>query len=661
MIKIRKYAVIFLAILMALAAAPMAMAADAPDWLKDAFEKGGNLTLSGDVSFDKASELVLSTDKTLNLDLNGHKIEWTANGTETLKGDARFAIVVKEGATLNISDSGTDGAIKALKGTGTFANSKDGARAIANYGTVNIKSGIIEGVYAAMYLCANSNPASGDDKKATAVMDGGTLQATTYALVVLGETASFTMNAGTIKATPTSIEGGAISGSGTNYASINHGGTVITINGGTIDGGNGIGIYHPQSGKLYINGGEISGCDGVQVKAGSLEMTGGKITASGAAVEPPYVSGSTETATGTALSLLSQGTLNKDYAGNITAKISGGAVLESENNYAVVEAFVKGSTDVKFESLSIKGGTFTGGTAALSIAHTDGVTLTGGTYSSDPSDYVDKTSCTIVEKDGLFTVKGKAAPIVTPVEPKLPDGTSDDVKAEIKPATAVVLGVDTTKSAITEETKAAAITDTMKVISADITSKDLTVNEETGAVEITVATASEAAKGLLKDNETLASKDIAPLPVFTATVDEGKTAMVSYKLMGSALKAKTAEEVRVMKILSSTTAGEFKYASEITADMDGKFTIQKADDGKTIYSGALEADTKYLLTLFIKDGSEFDLDGAENGSITDPAAIFSTTTTEPQHGSSSSGCNGGFGALALLGLALVPMFYGKKR
>ena len=289
------------------------------------------------------------------------------------------------------------------------------------------------------------------------------------------------------------------------------------------------------------------------------------------------------------------------------------------------------------------------------------ITLTGGTYSSDPSDYVDKAISTIVEKDGLFTVKGKAAPIVTPVEPKFPDGTSDDVKAEIKPATAVVLGVDTTKSAITEETKAAAITDTMKVISADITSKDLTVNEETGAVEITVATASEAAKGLLKDNETLASKDIAPLPVFTATVDEGKTAMVSYKLMGSALKAKTAEEVRVMKILSSTTAGEFKYASEITADMDGKFTIQKADDGKTIYSGALEADTKYLLTLFIKDGSEFDLDGAENGSITDPAAIFSTTTTEPQHGSSSSGCNGGFGALALLGLALVPMFYGKKR
>ena len=73
---------------------------------------------------------------------------------------------------------------------------------------------------------------------------------------------------------------------------------------------------------------------------------------------------------------------------------------------------------------------------------------------------------------------------MTPVEPKFPDGTSDDVKAEIKPATEVVLlGVDTTKSAITEETKAAAIDKAMAVISADITSKDLTVNEETGVVE----------------------------------------------------------------------------------------------------------------------------------------------------------------------------------
>ncbi|MCC8185502.1 Synerg-CTERM sorting domain-containing protein [Cloacibacillus porcorum] len=30
-------------------------------------------------------------------------------------------------------------------------------------------------------------------------------------------------------------------------------------------------------------------------------------------------------------------------------------------------------------------------------------------------------------------------------------------------------------------------------------------------------------------------------------------------------------------------------------------------------------------------------------------------------GGSSSGCNGGFGALALLGFALIPVFHRKKR
>ena len=479
---------------------------------------------------------------------------------------------------------------------------------------------------------------------------------TSTGVLLEGKGATLEVNGATIKS-----EAFAISGNGTWKGDKNKGGTSITITSGKIESEKDLAIYHPQDGILNISGGTITGTDGIQLKAGGAAITnvsGGTIKATGDFVEALTDSSNGSVATGSAISLIG----NSGYAGNISLNISGAGVeIISEKGYAVRQEITKGEAS-QVSSVKISAGTIKGAEGALYFGNYDKDTysLTGGSYSSDPSDYVDKAISTIVEKDGLFTVKGKAAPIVTPVEPKLPDGTSDDVTAEIKPATAVVLGVDTTKSAITEETKAAAITETMKVISADITSKDLTVNEETGAVEISVATASEAAKGLLKDNETLASKDIAPLPVFTADVEIGKTAMVSYKLTGSALKAKTAEEVRVMKILSSTTAGEFKYASEITADMDGKFTIQKAD-GKTIHSGALEAGTDYLLTLFIKDGNSFDLDGAENGSITDPAAIFSTTTTEPQHGSSSSGCNGGFGALALLGLALVPMFYGKKR
>ena len=622
-------------------AEPVTTSAD----LKAKLEKGENVELGGNI--DDAGTITIPSGKSPILDLKGKSIEMNGGDSE------RSYLFIIDGGKLTINDTAGNGTIKntgskarvvqiGTSSIGASPSNGTGGELVVNAGTLEVEAKEAS-------IAAYANVLSGDSKEIKSILtieDGATLKG---GVALFGKGAEVNVNGGKIIA-----KDYAISGNGTVDTKHDNGGTVININGGEITGGE-CAIYHPQDGVLNISGGTITGYDGVQLKSGKLVMTGGVIKATGTKPEEYPDSSNGSVVTACAISLIS----NKSYTGDINVNVSGKAELESTKACAVFSKITVG--DNKVNKIEISGGSFRGGDQALLLedaANID-VSLTGGSYSSDPSDYVDKTIYTIVEKDGLFTVKGKAAPIVTPVKPALPDGTSDDVTAEIKPATAVVLGVDTTKSAITEETKAAAITETMKVISADITSKDLTVNEETGAVEISVATASEAAQGLLKDNETLASKDIAPLPVFTATVDEGKTAMVSYQLTSSALKAKTAEEVRVMKILSSTTAGEFKYASEITADMDGKFTIQNTD-GK-IHSGALEAGTDYLLTLFIKDGSSFDLDGAKDGSITDPAAIFSTTTTEPQHGSSSSGCNGGFGALALLGLALVPMFYGKKR
>ena len=654
MLKFGKKGIItFLAAALAMVFASGALAADVATSadLAKALIAGGEIKLTGDIT----TTGLFSVQKDAMIDLNGHKIT-----RERDVVGATPVFYVTEG-TLAVDDTVGGGEIVSKNNAGT-------AEAIRVYaGDASKKpNAILNKVKLSsdgfgVVIMGNSEAGETAEKvsflASVIINSSAEVYGTSTGVLLEGKGATLEVNGATIKS-----EAFAISGNGTWKGDKNKGGTSITITSGKIESEKDLAIYHPQDGILNISGGTITGTDGIQLKAGGAAITnvsGGTIKATGDFVEALTDSSNGSVATGSAISLIG----NSGYAGNISLNISGAGVeIISEKGYAVRQEITKGEAS-QVSSVKISAGTIKGAEGALYFGNYDKDTysLTGGSYSSDPSDYVDKAISTIVEKDGLFTVKGKAAPIVTPVEPKLPDGTSDDVTAEIKPATAVVLGVDTTKSAITEETKAAAITDTMKVISADITSKDLTVNEETGAVEISVATASEAAKGLLKDNETLASKDIAPLPVFTADVEIGKTAMVSYKLTGSALKAKTAEEVRVMKILSSTTAGEFEYASEITADMDGKFTIQKADDGKTIYSGALEAGTEYLLTLFIKDGNSFDLDGAENGSITDPAAIFSTTTTEPQHGSSSSGCNGGFGALALLGLALVPMFYGKKR
>ena len=622
--------------------------------LKAKLEAGVNVELGGNI--DDAGTIIIPSGKSPILDLNGKSIEMKG-------GDSpRSYLFIIDGGKLTINDTSGNGTIKntgklaRVVQIGTSSIGADPSK--GKGGELVVNAGTLEA--ADLSIAAYANVLSGDSEEIKSILtieDGATLKEGGVAL--FGKGAEVNVNGGKIIA-----KDYAISGNGSTSEKQRLYGTTINIAGGEITGGE-CAIYHPQGGILNISGGTITGPDGIQFKAGGAAITnvsGGTIKATGDFVAVGSLdddsNGSVET--GSAISLIG----HSSYAGNISLNISGAGVeIISEKGYAVRQEITKGEAS-QVSSVKISAGTFKGAEGALHFVDysedKDKYSIIGGTYSSDPSAYVaNREEYVIVEKDGLFTVKAKATPVVTPVKPALPDGTSAEVEAEIKPATAVVLGVDTTKSAITEETKAAAITDTMKVISADITSKDLTVNEETGVVEIAVATASEAAKGLLKDNETLASKDIAPLPVFTAKVDEGKTAMVSYQLTSSALKAKTAEEVRVMKILSSTTAGEFEYASEITADMDGKFTIQNTD-GK-VHSGALEAGTDYLLTLFIKDGSNFDLDGAENGSITDPAAIFSTTTTEPQHGSSSSGCNAGFGALALLGLALVPMFYGKKR
>ena len=644
MLKFGKKGIItFLVAALAMVFASGAWAAEF-DAIKKALEAGTNVKMDENVT---ATETI-SITKPVTLDLNGFKIEIAEEKKDT---DSIFSVGADGKLTITDTSAKGNGVIESK------ATERDKAYAIyiENGGAAILEKGTIQTAAYREPIRIMGALNSDSPVSSSFTMNGGKVVGGQWVIRPYGNGATVTINGGEITGNGEYNDYSTIQGLGT----AGYGGTIININGGTLTGGTdggGLGIYHPQDGVLNISGGTITGYDGVQLKAGKLVMTGGFIKATGAKPEEYPDSSNGSVVTACAISLIS----NKSYTGDINVNISGKAELESTKACAVFSKITVG--DNKVNKIEISGGSFRGGDQALLLEDAENIdiSLTGGSYSSDPSAYVaNRETYVIVEKDGLFTVKGKAAPIVTPVEPKLPDGTSDDVKAEIKPATAVVLGVDTTKSAITEETKAAAITETMKVISADITSKDLTVNEETGAVEIAVATASEAAKGLLKDNETLASKDIAPLPVFTAKVDEGKTAMVSYRLTSSALKAKTAEEVRVMKILSSTTAGEFEYASEITADMDGKFTIQNTD-GK-IHSGALKDDTDYLLTLFIKDGNSFDLDGAKDGSITDPAAIFSTTTTEPQHGSSSSGCNGGFGALALLGLALVPMFYGKKR
>lgn len=105
------------------------------------------------------------------------------------------------------------------------------------------------------------------------------------------------------------------------------------------------------------------------------------------------------------------------------------------------------------------------------------------------------------------------------------------------------------------------------------------------------------------------------------------------------------------------------FHSDSSKAADKDFAIQLEGETKFLAAAdAIAADKNYKLLLFVKDNGDFDLCKDDKGKVVDPAAIAKTTEKAASTGgSSSSGCNAGVAALALLGVALVPSLYRKKR
>ena len=353
-------------IIMALAAAlcvaafaPAAMAANVSTLqeLKDnATFSDGKITLTQDITVTQT----ISVDEDIVLDLAGRTIDTTINST------AVGVFVIQNGASMTINDSIGNGKIEA------------GPRGIDVYGNVN---------------------PDGDAFNSKLIINGGTITAQWWGIVIAGKAATLELNNGTIQATE--VDGYGISGNGTVNDNRDDGGTIITINGGKVIGGTGVdpsnsniaaaGIYHPQGGTLTINGGEVSGYMGIQMKSGTLNVTGGTITANGDMPSPvPSHNGATRV--GAAISLI---TCYAYKGGDISASISGDAVIEATgaDSYAIYEGIIedsKGKSEAsKVSNVTVKGGTLKGEAGTFSVKNAnvaDVVTITGGSFGSDVSE-----------------------------------------------------------------------------------------------------------------------------------------------------------------------------------------------------------------------------------------------------------------------------------
>ena len=408
-------------------------------------------------------------------------------------------------------------------------------------------------------------------------------------------------------------------------------------------------VYHRMEGTFYLSGNKIessSGSDKVldRVSFGRLygsQPSGGKDCASD----------------GKAVIMLNEN--NKDY--KITAKIENDeyvnvvTVVKVYGKVAVTPASLTLKTE---ESDTVKAtstaeeDTFTWKSSDTAVATVDsagkvtavkaGIAVISATGSASKT----TASCTVTVEDPAAP---DPVPTPAPVTPTVvtkednPVTNDKDVPETVKPATPVIT------QATVENTTALAK-------SADVKEEFFAATAD-GNITVDPVIAKNAVKTVISDDATVDPQTIVTLPVITAAVESGKVAALAMKATGAQLGAvenNVVGDITLIKILKDETGAKFDYTAGPALYDDRSFTLKNADGNNLALTDKIDPAATYTLILFVKDNAKFDYDKTE-GSVIDPVAIaMNEAATPAPGGSSSSGCNGGFGALALLGLAIIP-------
>ena len=406
--------------------------------LIDAFETGGNIRLEKDVILP--SSVIIN--KELTLDLNGHTIslgnkkigikervtitDSSDDQTGKITSNSTYTIVVGENEVETngylIHKGGT------IEGLGEHG-------AIYNYETVEIDGGTVQGsatgdkgfvIYNRKNLIMKSGTVYSENGRAVQVfensvftMDGGLLKsdATNDQTLNLYGNCQATINGGTIEGlndgtagiamfgnTDLTVNGGTIKGSDMAIAGNGREDAAnanITINGGDIIATNGVGIYLPQrNSTTIINGGNISGPTGIEIRAGNLIVNDGYIEGTSDTFEITHNLNGT-TSKGSAIAVVQH--ISKQpieviiNGGNLKAEtpISEGNPLN--NPQESIDQITITIVDGNFEST---------GTDAIYSEDPETIInqVSGGTYTYDPTDYVNDDYGVIVLPDDTYKV-----------------------------------------------------------------------------------------------------------------------------------------------------------------------------------------------------------------------------------------------------------------
>lgn len=243
-----------------------------------------------------------------------------------------------------------------------------------------------------------------------------------------------------------------------------YGGTTITImDEAKVSASNGWGIYHPQSGSLNIQDkAEITGLTGIEIRSGTLNMTGGEVRSTATAntmIVDPDSGGATTTGVG--ISVVQHTTKQ-----NIDVDINAGNV---SGFYAVFQADIPGNGSESMEKVDIK---LNGG--SYESTGTEDVATNGTTYSPS-SVYGEEKKDMVVGGSYDSNVSDYAAPGYA-VVPN-PDGTYGPVESESS---------DDTVNKDGQTVQASVSGDTVTIPVADGGFSDITFDLSFGSTEITI-------------------------------------------------------------------------------------------------------------------------------------------------------------------------------
>lgn len=405
----------FLAAAMMLTMAPFAFAVDENS---DAVAKIGDTTYASlqaavdaakkDDTINVLKDIDLGNEKISTYDVKDNVTGVTIDlGGNTLTSSYKYTVylkvndwIIQNGKISNTNASSTYGAlyIGGSYNSTTLKNlTVESAVNGIYYAIASSKKGIvcsvtiedgtkISGTYG-VYMKGQPKPLNSTrDGQEILNVNGGEITGTKAAIAVFGAAKGNT-KAGVIvnidDGKVSSETGFAIAGNGTPQLE----NTTINISGGEVTSAKDTAIYHPQAGTVNISGGTVSGVTGgVQMCSGSLNVTGGTITATG------NDETSTKTGDGSIPDGAAVSVVNRSYPGGTPSATISGGTLTSASGVDAVQAY-----------------TWTNGSNAKSdwAEAADHIGISGGTFSSNVSDYV-ASGYEVVQDGDSYTVKAES-------------------------------------------------------------------------------------------------------------------------------------------------------------------------------------------------------------------------------------------------------------